>query len=149
MSKKKPLCAGVRADLFWSKAVIGSADVCWPWGGYLHPKGYGQFGGRWAHRVAYELKVGTIHAGLVIDHLCRNRRCINPFHLEPVTVRENTLRGNGKTAEQARQSHCKNGHPLSGDNLSQSRGGRRERRCKQCHRERMRRVYREANHHGA
>ncbi|MBP27876.1 MAG: endonuclease [Methylobacterium sp.] len=70
-----------------------------------------------AHRLAYELAVGEIQAGLVIDHLCRTPRCINPAHMEPVTLGVNTLRGVGITAAQARQTHCKRGHPLSGSNL--------------------------------
>src|SRR3989304_2992011 len=61
------------------------------------------------HRLIYEALVGPIPNGLTIDHLCRVRRCVNPDHMEPVTMLVNCLRGEGPTAKQARQTHCKNG----------------------------------------
>jgi hypothetical protein len=70
---------------------------------------------------------------LTLDHLCRNKACVNPAHLEPVTNRENVLRGVGLSAENARKTHCKRGHPLSGDNVVVSKGGRK-RRCVACER---------------
>lgn len=77
--------------------IIVSATGCWEWQGELNRNGYGRVwvNGRrlMAHRVAYQLLVGEIPEGLVLDHLCKVRRCCNPDHLEPVTVRENTLRG--------------------------------------------------------
>lgn len=70
---------------------------CWLWVGEINRNGYGRVwvqGQRlMAHKVAYELMIGPVDKGLVLDHLCRNRNCCNPYHLEPVTVRENTLRG--------------------------------------------------------
>ena len=95
---------------------------CWEWQAATSPKGYGMFyydgrpSGR-AHRFSYEHFVGKIPNGYTIDHLCRNRRCVNPKHLEAVTNKENVLRGNGLTAQNARKTHCIKGHPLSGDNL--------------------------------
>ena len=75
---------------------------CWEWRNSLNYKGYGHcyLGGRMlgAHRVVWTLLCGDIPRGMVLDHLCRIRRCVNPAHMEPVTVRENTLRGNGPTA---------------------------------------------------
>lgn len=80
---------------FWSKVEV--TDGCWFWTGWLNKKGYGQFDiPGWkprAHRLAYELMVGRILDGLQLDHLCRNRRCVRPDHLEPVTNRENSRRG--------------------------------------------------------
>lgn len=83
-----------------------------------------------AHRAIYETLVGPIPAGLTLDHLCRNRWCVNPQHLEPVTARENVLRGEGLSARRARQTNCKRGHALTVDNVY---AGRRERRCRICH----------------
>lgn len=107
---------------------------CWDWHGGKSDRGYGSISldGRshQAHRVSYELYVGPIPDGLQIDHLCRNRGCINPAHLEPVTCRENVRRGEGPSAVNATRTHCKHGHPLSGDNLRISRNGKR--RCRAC-----------------
>lgn len=105
---------------------------CWLWTGGQHSKGYGKFDGTLlAHRVAYELFVGPIATGLQIDHLCRNHICVNPTHLEPVTQRENILRGESPVAEHARREICKRGHPLAGDNLYVvPRTGAR--RCRAC-----------------
>lgn len=73
---------------------------CWLWAGQQNRNGYGRIKvqGRWlmVHRLVYELHIGPIGEGLVLDHLCRNRLCCNPKHLEPVTSRENTLRGEAK-----------------------------------------------------
>lgn len=67
---------------------------CWLWSGAMSPEGYGRLGGRqYAHRAVYEHLVGEIPLGLQIDHLCRNRRCVRPSHLDVVASRENTLRG--------------------------------------------------------
>ncbi|MFJ4777405.1 HNH endonuclease signature motif containing protein [Streptomyces sp. NPDC088762] len=67
---------------------------------------------RYTHRIMYEQAKGPIPEGLQIDHLCRNRACANPEHLEAVTQKENILRGTGPSAQQARQTHCLNGHPF-------------------------------------
>ena len=107
---------------------------CWLWGGYVLPNGYGTVywwgKKRLVHRLSYEALVGPIPEGLVIDHLCRTRRCLNPSHMEPVTRGENVLRGVGPTAMLARQTHCKNGHPLAGANLYMARNGRNCRICR-------------------
>ncbi len=114
---------------------------CWLWMGatYIggrggtrgsHPLPYGQFRRMPAHRWAYERFVGPIPNGLQLDHLCRTTLCVNPDHLEPVTNRENVLRGTSPSAGNARKTHCNRWHPLSGDNLRPARDGRR--RCWPC-----------------
>lgn len=107
---------------------------CMVWQGAHFPKGYGsirvQGVTRGAHRVAYELAVGPIPEGLTLDHLCRIRDCINPAHLEPVTNRENTLRGEGFSAVNARKAACPRGHPYDDENTWGYRDGRYCRACR-------------------
>lgn len=126
-----------------SVRLIADPDGCWEWIGHLSTEGYGRLnvlGQRvYAHRYSYERFVGPIPPGLEIDHLCRNRKCVNPTHLEPVTHRINGLRGQGSPAQNAQRTNCANGHPLSGDNLTfRSVGSRKSRVCRQCHRDRGR-----------
>jgi hypothetical protein len=106
---------------------------CWIWWGRCTEDGYGMFGTPYkrAHRVAYEIFKGAIPDGLQIDHLCRVRRCVNPEHLEAVTSKENTLRGETITGLNAQKTHCPQGHPLEGDNLYLYNG---KRSCKECRR---------------
>jgi hypothetical protein len=86
------------------------------------------------HKISYVYYFGAIPDGLEIDHLCRNRQCFNPAHLEAVTHKENVLRGNGHAARHAKQTHCIHGHPLEGDNVrwfkTVSGVGRQ---CRACH----------------
>lgn len=82
------------------------------------------------HRAVYEAANGPIAPGLTVDHLCGNTLCVNPFHLEAVSSRENTMRGVGPSAINARKTHCKRGHELSGQNLLPPRNGWRE--CRKC-----------------
>lgn len=115
---------------------------CWLWTATQNGYGYGQlwWGGSacYAHRVIYQLLVGEIPVGLQLDHLCRVRHCVNPVHLEPVTNRENLLRGDTFAARAAAKTHCPKGHPLAGDNLVPSDLKRGCRACLTCHRERDR-----------
>ena len=84
-------------------------------------KGYGQFCYKGknvlAHRFSYSVFIADIPKDKILDHLCRKRACVNPFHLEPVTFRVNILRGSGFCALNARKTHCPNGHKLSIKNI--------------------------------
>lgn len=119
---------------------------CWLWWGRRTEDGYGIFGiPKRAHRVAYELFIGPIPDGMQLDHLCRVRHCVNPAHLEVVTGKENTLRGNTITGLNAQKTHCPANHPLEGDNLYiDARGGRA---CVICRREAVRRYQRKGKPH--
>lgn len=139
--KQRPL-----ADRFWEK--VDTSGDCWIWTATRFENGYGCIEDRdengvrhrkLAHRVAYELARGPIPEGLVIDHLCRNRACVNPDHLEPVTQRVNLLRGCGPTAIKARQTHCIHGHPFNESNTIIRPNGTRK--CRECKRQREQRRY--------
>ena len=107
---------------------------CWLWAAGTSIGGYGQF---WserkmvpAHRYAYTRWVGPIPDGLQLDHLCRVRNCVNPGHLEPVTSRENTLRGETVPAANAAKTHCVHGHEFTpGNTYIRPDGWRRCRIC--------------------
>ena len=105
-------------------------NVCWVWPGATNGIGYGMVGfngkNMGAHRAVYRILVGPIPEGFTLDHLCRNPICVNPHHLEPVSMRDNILRGVSPAAKQARQTHCKRGHELT------DRRRRGKRQCLLC-----------------
>ena len=112
---------------FWQRVSV--ADKCWEWTGAKNNNGYGRLGIKYAHRVSYQIHFGfdSIPDGMTVDHLCRNRTCVNPGHLELVTRQENHRRG---LAHLKRKTHCPYGHPYAGDNLAISRRG--DRVCRAC-----------------
>ena len=118
-------------------------ESCWGWPhAKLNGYGFVRIDKRplRVHRVAYELLVGPIPDGMCLDHLCRNRACFNPKHLEVVTRGENVLRGDGIAAKNASKTHCKRGHPLAGDNLLlKANAYGMSRQCRTCRNERQRR----------
>lgn len=136
-------------ERFWAKVQRGAGDDCWPWAASRYSNGYGQFGHVLAHRFSYELAVGPIPAGLVIDHTCGQRYCVNPAHLEAVTPRENVRRGYApNVAARLRRDmmylreRCKNGHELTEDNtyVTPREGWRQCRTCRAARPRRKRRV---------
>lgn len=116
--------------------VVREPSGCWRWTGRTNNHGYGVFAIRqrhtYAHRWSYEQFVGTIPAGLELDHLCRNPSCVNPAHLEAVSHRVNTLRGDSMSARHARRTHCNAGHEFTSQNTAIKRDGSRA--CRECKR---------------
>lgn len=121
---------------FWAKVELGPG--CWNWTGATNPSGYGRFAavGRTlhgAHRVAFWLNGGTIPDGMVIDHICRNRRCVNPAHLRCVNRLINVHENSESPAHlNSIKTHCTSRHPLADDNLFVRADGYRG--CRECRR---------------
>jgi hypothetical protein len=138
----KPVPPPTLAERFWRH--VTKSDGCWIWNGTVNKFGYGQFGihvdGKWkprgAHRIAYELSKGPIPEGLQLDHLCRNRRCVNPSHLEPVSNRENSIRGMAPAMQVYRTNVCLRGHK---DDFHVRANGKRY--CLECARTKARERY--------
>lgn len=124
--------------------IAGEVDACWLWPLSRATHGYGQvrIGGKTmrAHRAAYELLIGPVPEGLELDHLCRNRACVNPAHLAPVTHQINLLRGVGFAAAHAVKTHCPHGHAYNAHNTYIDKKGQRH--CRACKRTRMAERYR-------
>jgi hypothetical protein len=147
MAKRRPggqrLTHEERLERFHKKYEVDPDTGCWVWTGAKSHGGYGKLcaGGvgnyMGAHRWAYIHLVGPIPDGLHLDHLCRNPPCVNPAHLEPVTCRENLLRGVGPSAQHAAKTHCPQGHAYDEANTYvKPRTGIRV--CRACNRQRDR-----------
>lgn len=120
--------------------VVNVKTGCWLWSRRKNSNGYARWGrvpfrNAQAHRIVWERYNGPIATGLTLDHLCRVRHCVNPRHLEPVTTRENVLRGVGISAVHARKTRCVNGHPFDADNTRHLKH-KNGRDCRACHRAR-------------
>ncbi len=127
---------------FWPKVAVAGPEECWEWTAHKNFGGYGEIKAGapsrkslMAHRVSYELAGKSIPDGLQLDHLCSNPGCVNPQHLEPVTCRENLMRGNTWAAHNASKTHCNHGHEFSGGNLRIEPDGSRA--CRMCNKNRQ------------
>lgn len=128
---------------FWTKVEF--TESCWLWTGLTDPAGYGRFrhttskrdASALAHRFAYEFCGGSIPVGMVIDHLCRVRRCVKPEHMEVVTRGENSRRGMHPKMVTFRTGVCSRGHAIIGRNAAPTSTGRPT--CRECKNENQRR----------
>lgn len=114
----------------WMVRVDASGD-CWQWVGRYVPAGYGMLGNEFAHRLAWVLFVGPIPDDMVVDHMCRNRGCVNPDHLQVVTQATNLAQSPATTAGRHR---CRNGHPFTSENtyVINCGDGSVRRKCRTC-----------------
>lgn len=151
--KRKPL-----TERIWGKFEQRADNECWPWTAAKTSAGYGHIladGGEdgkrttvLGHRALYEILVGPIPDGMVLDHTCHtedeecpgnaecpHRGCVNPAHLEPIDFGENCMRGRGIAPRNAKKTHCHNGHEYTPENTWRDKDGVRA--CRKCNKARM------------
>lgn len=139
--KPIPSLSDVQVARFWALVdkSVKSVRGCWTWRGAKSPSGYGKYAiartDYRAHRVSWTLVNGPIPDGLSLDHLCRNKLCVNPAHLEVVTHTVNVLRGESPTAKNASKTHCHMGHEFTPENTTVNRWNRRV--CRACYAARL------------
>ncbi len=132
--------SGFNEANFWSQ--VNKTDNCWLWTGFVNKRGYGEYASpylttRLVHRIAYGLIKGEL-PDMPLDHMCREKTCCNPAHLEPVSNLTNVRRSNiGQ--HWANKTHCPKGHAYDEENTIRYKGSRTCRECKnKANRERMR-----------
>lgn len=142
MSTKNTVINGEKRKSFKIRIVesTGNSDECWNWNGHIGKNGYAYctYNGKntTAYRASWEFFIGDIPDGYEIDHLCKNPKCVNPLHLEPVPPYVNNMRSNSPASICAKKTHCLNGHEFNNQNtkLINRPNGKIDRRCKICHR---------------
>lgn len=137
-----PLVDREAKDRFLSKIEVNPENGCHDWIGPVSVYGYGSHWVKgeegwkkyYVHRLAYVLAHGELREDMTLDHLCRNRACCNPEHLEPVSLKKNIMRGDSPSAHHSRKTHCHRGHEFTKENTGIYKGakGKPMRRCKKC-----------------
>jgi hypothetical protein len=125
-------------ERFWAK--VDKTGDCWEWTAALNNRGYGRFrmpdGHVTAHVMSFRLTYGPVPTGKEVHHICENRKCVRPTHLQAVTHRENLLASGTLPGINAKKTHCLNNHPFNEENTAMTKAGKR--RCRTCVRERAR-----------